>query len=1631
MKKAIILAMALVTSISFSATMKLLVDGHEWDGGDIDVNSSFELVLSVEDACGGPYNLSVYISNAIPARVSVGTGDVDWLLAPDPSQWSVDAVGDGVEISSYTGTLDSFGGLQTGSIMTVSFDLAQPAGILDILITGGILPGGNPADITGIFLGGFFDRTPLISSISPNPGGEGQSVTISGSNLDWGPVSVSFYNNVAASISSFTDSSISCTVPLGASSGCITVSHGYGFDTNYYTVPKVTLEKHQITDISGAIKTSFYQGETVRVQLKATNVKSSVPVLAVLNIRDANDTIVYNSHDSGEDSTADSPLNQNETDYYSFDYTIPTDAALGWYDFTGSIRGGQEGTDLWYSVFDTTENGANTRTFGEESWLTNQFEVKEAGMYPEYTLSVTVNGQGTIDLDPPGGIYEEETQVSLTANSGFGWYFTKWEGDLSGSVNPSTILMNRNKSVTAIFKEGVATFNLYVDGNLWNGANDITTESRLTLILGMQTPITTGGLSTNYGIHINNARDVNVISSGEDYINWNIPPQYAINCDVNGYYITISSGSLLFPNIPESNLGQTGKILTIDFTPLCLGTLDIEQFGPWGIIGVTQPDNFYLSVLDGPYFPWLSIEGPLEVIENSSTSYICLDDNPCYQRDFTDMVSWSVDNSNAEISSKGVLRVDEVVSDETVTITASYYDIYLQEPITDTYQVVIKNVPSNILANLNNDKIVNFDDYVIFRNDWISQVCDRADFDKNGRVDSSDLSIFGSYWLEFDGLMSHWPFQSLEGNIAWDIGNHANDCDVIGGPVLVEQPDGSFAIDLDGVDDYLKLDMVNGVFDCAPCSFSISTWINPSEVTGEWRTILEYNRYGQGQPSTNWLGLWLNDNGNVHFRVGGSLLNSKQTLSTDKWYYIAVTYNEYSRLMSIYVNGELDNTYVHEENASWFTVPIKGKLTIGSGGDDEDEFFSGQIDDLRFYNFILPERKIRELNNWPEVTLMESNWPMDSQDNSIAEDIGVMANDCGILGDPDLVEQTNGSYSYDFNGTSDYLKRDVVNGVLDCAPGSFSISTWIYPREVTGGWRTILEYNRPGTNWLGLWLNEANIHFRVGTSGLTSESALTPDTWYYLTATYDYRNQLMSIYINGKLDNTCTYGGVGFSAPVKGKLTIGSGGDNEDEFFSGQVDDLRFYNYVISEKTIQKLNNWPGVDLLEAFWPFESLEEKIAHDVGDKANNCNVIGDPELIEMSDGSFSLDLDGNGDYLRRDGVKGVLDCAPGSFSISTWINPREVNGSWQAMLEYGRPGQNWLGLWLNEEGKVHFRVGRSIFNSISTLAPDTWYYLVVTYNCHNRLMSIYINGELDNTHAYEGVGFTAPENSVLTIGSGGWEEEEYFNGQIDELRFYNYVRNDGFIPDLSFYIDGSPAPSRMFLDIYGDISWPIYKSIEIYAHENTNWVGSIQVRGGIVEGKTYLQNGRSYTNAGYNGSNQPGEYLEYPEYFEWEFSSNGSPQSGIQHSVSYVIDSAIENDFAIGCLILELYFKNRYNNRQLLVDELVYNVNLMDVYALAGGPYQVTPGGIVVLKGCGCCAELEQYDWWIGEPWMEESFFLGSGKQLELSYDELTVNHELSVGSHTVSLVGWYVMVDGSGELLWPAEDIDYTTLEILP
>ena len=66
-------------------------------------------------------------------------------------------------------------------------------------------------------------------------------------------------------------------------------------------------------------------------------------------------------------------------------------------------------------------------------------------------LTALKSGSGNVSVNPPGWVYQAQTQVTVTATADPGWKFVRWEGAISGSGNPLVLSMDADLTIRALF----------------------------------------------------------------------------------------------------------------------------------------------------------------------------------------------------------------------------------------------------------------------------------------------------------------------------------------------------------------------------------------------------------------------------------------------------------------------------------------------------------------------------------------------------------------------------------------------------------------------------------------------------------------------------------------------------------------------------------------------------------------------------------------------------------------------------------------------------------------------------------------------------------------------------------------------------------------------------------------------------------------------------------------------------------------------------------------------------------------------------------------------------------------------------------------------------------------------------
>lgn len=124
--------------------------------------------------------------------------------------------------------------------------------------------------------------------------------------------------------------------------------------------------------------------------------------------------------------------------------------------------------------------------------------------FTQFTLTDSVVGLCSISVSPEPvlGTYDSSTVVYVTAEPALGWELSSWGGDLSGVLNPDSVVMDMDKMVVATFTEQVfPTRTLEID-TTWDlrdavefANNNSTIDSILLTTIGLYTSTNTSDVT--------------------------------------------------------------------------------------------------------------------------------------------------------------------------------------------------------------------------------------------------------------------------------------------------------------------------------------------------------------------------------------------------------------------------------------------------------------------------------------------------------------------------------------------------------------------------------------------------------------------------------------------------------------------------------------------------------------------------------------------------------------------------------------------------------------------------------------------------------------------------------------------------------------------------------------------------------------------------------------------------------------------------------------------------------------------------------------------------------------------------------------------------------------------------------
>lgn len=649
--------------------------------------------------------------------------------------------------------------------------------------------------------------------------------------------------------------------------------------------------------------------------------------------------------------------------------------------------------------------------------------------------------------------------------------------------------------------------------------------------------------------------------------------------------------------------------------------------------------------------------------------------------------------------------------------------------------------------------------------------------------------------------IAHWPFDEQTGQTAYD--KYGSNNGTLGANSSLGSDDPTWKTKSNcKVNGCLSFDGGDYVFSTDSTALSItddltiSLWIKPninltSGIANNHRFVNKVDDYGLTyMTSGNIEFFYKNASGNIQVGLAPT------TFTASTWYHLAVVWN--SDTVTFYKNG------VALETDDLANEPIRngsGSVYLGSWS-GSSQYFNGSMDEVKIYNSALTEEQIKQDMN-AGSTLAVGTTTSEAADLSdgagnppiiewkLDEKTGTTANDTSGNNNTGSATNTTWKSTKDCkqgaclsftSSSSSYVTTSTDPGTM--TSGTYSL--WVKPSTLNAGMGWIDSAGTAG-NGFDIFQWTGNIlYFRAGNQSSVSISDWNPNTWYHLALVWNGTNYYG--YVNGKQVTSGTQSG-----SRTGQISIGrvDGG----YYFTGLIDHVKIYNYARTPAQIAYDYN-RGAPI--AHWKMDECQGSTIHDSSDNGNHgtwnssggtqtsvgtCTTAG-TAWGNGATGKFeaSLNFDGTDDYVNigDDDKYTFFD----NFSVAFWMNPKTGGNNffWGGISKAGIAGnREWeIGFDPTQSDAVRFLIGDNNGAWVTDLIRgaglirNQWHHVVGVVSGNQA--RIYLDGNQSGASATYPSTMKNTSSPVYIGGVNTYETQSSFNGQLDDVRIYNYALSE---------------------------------------------------------------------------------------------------------------------------------------------------------------------------------------------------------------------------------------------------------------
>jgi hypothetical protein len=193
-------------------------------------------------------------------------------------------------------------------------------------------------------------------------------------------------------------------------------------------------------------------------------------------------------------------------------------------------------------------------------------------------------------------------------------------------------------------------------------------------------------------------------------------------------------------------------------------------------------------------------------------------------------------------------------------------------------------------------------------------------------------------------------------------------------------------------------------------------------------------------------------------------------------------------------------------------------------------------------------------------------WKFDETDGTTAKDSSGFSHNGKLVGNAGWSSGKLGG-AIKLDGQGSFVR--ITNRAAFNMGNQVTVAGWVNVHSVPSEWMAIA--TKGDNAWrLSMMMQERRFHFSVNDWNLVQLNGnvvVEPDTWHHVAGVYDGRE--IRLYVDGKLDSKQSWTqGIGRN---NAEVLIGENAERKGRCFDGLLEDVRIYNYALSQSEIKAL----------------------------------------------------------------------------------------------------------------------------------------------------------------------------------------------------------------------------------------------------------------------------------------------------------------------------------------------------------------------------------------------------------------------------------------------------------------------------